>query len=62
MYILNPEILKFIPKDEFYHITYFIEKLQTKGYKIGVYPVSKKSWIDVGQWEEYKKNIDKFFD
>jgi dTDP-glucose pyrophosphorylase len=60
MYILNPEVLEYIPKDEFYHITHLIEKLQTKGYKIGVYPVSEKSWIDVGQWSEYKNTIQKF--
>jgi len=22
---------------------------------IGVYPVSEKAWIDVGQWAEYRK-------
>ena len=27
--------------------------------KIMVYPVSEKSWIDVGQWNEYKKAVEK---
>ena len=54
MYLLNPESLQYIPENKFYHITHLIEKLQTEGYKISVYPVSEKSWIDVGQWEEYK--------
>lgn len=57
MYLLNSEVLQYIPKDKFYHITHLIENLKTKGYKIGVYPVSEKSWIDVGQWEEYQKSI-----
>jgi hypothetical protein len=30
-----------------------------KGYKIGVFPISEESWIDVGQWEEYQKAIKK---
>ena len=60
MYILNPDVLKFIPKNEFFHITDLIEKLQIEGYKIGVYPVSEKSWIDVGQWGEYKKSFKEF--
>ena len=42
----------------FYHITHLIQKLQTKGYKIGVYPVSEKSWIDVGLWGKYKESIN----
>ena len=57
MYLLNPEVLDAIPEDEFFHITHLIEKLQKQGKKIGVYPVSEKSWIDVGQWEEYKLSL-----
>lgn len=45
---------------EFYYIIDLIEKLKNKGYKIGIYPASKKSWIDVGQWEEYKQTIESF--
>lgn len=58
MYIVNPEALKFIPDDSFFHITDLIEKLIKENYKVGVYPVSEKSYIDVGQWAEYKKAID----
>lgn len=57
MYLLEPKVLKEIPENEFFHITHLIEKLQYNGYKVGVYPVSEKSWIDVGQWEEYKVSI-----
>ena len=31
--------------------------LMKKNLKIMVYPVSEKSWIDVGQWNEYKKAV-----
>lgn len=57
MYILSPEILSLIPKNEFYHITHLIKDVKNQGGKIGVYPVSEKSWIDIGQMEEYKKGI-----
>ncbi|MBI9033199.1 MAG: nucleotidyltransferase family protein [Bacteroidales bacterium] len=60
MYLLNPEVLKLIPPNEFFHITDLIEKLQENGYKIGVYPITEKSWIDIGQWEEYKKSTKIF--
>ncbi|MCG8409660.1 MAG: nucleotidyltransferase family protein [Bacteroidales bacterium] len=58
MYILNPEVLDLIPDDTFFHITHLMEKLKGNGKKVGVYPVSEKSWLDVGQWSEYSKAID----
>lgn len=60
MYILNPDVLKYIPENEFYHITDLIDKIKDEGLKVGVYPVSEKSWVDVGQWEEYKKTVENF--
>jgi len=55
MYILEPHLLNEIPQDEFFHITHLIEKiLQRKG-KIGVFPVSEKSWKDMGTMTEYLK-------
>lgn len=55
MYILEPSVLELIPKNKFYHITHLIEDVQKSGGKVGVYPVTEKSWIDVGQWDEYHK-------
>ncbi len=59
LYILSQDILKIIPTDHFYHITDLISDAQKLGKKIGVYPVSEESWIDIGQWEEYKQAIEK---
>lgn len=56
-YVLNPEILKIIPKNEFYHITQLIQKINNNGDKVGVFPINDEAWIDVGQWNEYKKAI-----
>ena len=60
MYILNPDILKFIPKDKSFDMTDLIKCLKEKKKKIGVFPVSEKSWIDIGQWEKYRKAINMF--
>ena len=60
LYILNPDVLNMIPKDKFYHITHLIEDAKNQGKKIGVFPVDDDSWIDIGQWTEYQKAIDKF--
>lgn len=60
MYILNSNVLDLIPDNKFFHITHLMEKIQQNGGKVGVYPVSEKSWIDVGQWEEYKSSLKLF--
>jgi dTDP-glucose pyrophosphorylase len=57
MYVLKPETLELIPENEFFHITHLIEKVQAAGGKVGVYPISDKSWIDTGEWAEYKKAL-----
>lgn len=57
MYILEPSLIDEIPKDEFYHITHLIEKVRLRGGNIGVFPVTEKSWKDIGNWEEYIKEI-----
>jgi dTDP-glucose pyrophosphorylase len=59
LYVLNQDILEIIPDNKFYHITDLISDSQKLGKKIGVYPVAEESWIDIGQWEEYKHAIDK---
>ena len=56
MYVLNPSVLKEIPKDEFFHITHLIGKIK-ENYKIGVFPISENAWMDTGEWGEYKKAI-----
>jgi len=59
LYILNPDILKLIPANKVYHITHLIEEAKNKGKKVGVFPIDDDAWIDVGQWAEYKKAIDR---
>lgn len=59
MYILEPHLLKEIPSDRIYHITYLIEKLVREGRRVGVYPINEGSWTDIGNWDEYLKYIMK---
>ena len=32
---------------------------KNKKKQIGVYPIDDDSWIDVGQWSEYHKAVDR---
>jgi NDP-sugar pyrophosphorylase family protein len=60
LYVLEPDILSNIPENRFYHMTDLINDCIKKEEKIGVYPVSEKSWIDLGQWEELQGLLKKF--
>lgn len=57
MYILEPHLLNDVPSNEFFHITDLIEKIKQRNGKVGVFPVSEKSWKDVGEWQSYINNI-----
>ena len=58
-YILNPEVLSLVPKNEFYDLPRIFEQLQvnkevTKSYEITHY------WLDMGSPEDYKTIKEKF--
>ena len=55
MYVLNPEALKKIPKDTFFHMTDLTNLLMKEGRKVGMYPVSEDSFLDMGEFEEMRR-------
>jgi dTDP-glucose pyrophosphorylase len=57
MYILEPHILKEVPINQHFHITNLIEQILERKGKVGVFPVSEKSWKDMGSWAELKKHF-----
>ena len=57
LYVLNPDVLNLIPDNQFYHMTHLIKNAKDQGLKIGVFPIDEDSWIDIGQWAEYKKAV-----
>ena len=59
LYVLKPSILDLIPEGQFYHITNLIDDLIKNNYKVGVFPIDDDAWIDIGEWSEYKKALDK---
>lgn len=58
VYILNPECIDEIPEGEFFHITHLMEKINSRGGRVGCFPVSEHSWHDMGEWPEYLKMIN----
>ncbi len=59
IYVLNPEVLKMIPKNQVFPLTKLFEKLLAKKRNIGVYQM-KESWIDIGRFDELKKAQQEF--
>jgi len=59
LYVINPSALEAIPKNKYFDITDLISILLKKNHKIGVYPINDDQWVDVGQWEEYRKAVGK---
>ena len=58
VYILQPELINEIPEGEFFHITHLMDKVRTRGGKVGCFPVSNGSWKDMGEWPEYLRMIN----
>ena len=58
-YILNPDVFPYIPHDEYFDATDLITALKSDNRSIGVFPVTEHDWIDVGQWSEYHKAMNK---
>ena len=58
-YVVNPDILYLIPENKLYHITQLIKDAKKRGNRVGVYPIDDDAWIDVGQWTDYKRAVEK---
>jgi len=53
LYVINSEVFNYLPAKKRCDMTDLIQKLKSRKKKIGVYPISEKSWLDVGQWDGY---------
>lgn len=58
MYLLNTSILDLVPENEFVDLPTIISNAKEKGMRVGVYPVSENSWLDMGQIKEMENMID----
>lgn len=54
IYILKKEVLKMIPKGEFFDITDLMDKILEMNLKLVTYPINGY-WLDIGKHEDFKK-------
>ena len=61
-YVLEPETLSFIEDNTFLNIPDLIKRVIDDGRRVGAFPVSESSWIDMGNWDEYLKLVNRYSD
>lgn len=59
IYMLSPEILDFIPQDEFYDMPTLFEKAIAQDKNVISFPIHEY-WIDIGRLEEYQKANEEY--
>ena len=57
IYVMNPSVLKLIPKSMILGMDKLMEKLIKKNMNLTCYPI-ESGWQDIGQFEEYKKLLE----
>lgn len=55
MYIVEPKIIEELVEDKPIGFPDIIEQYKAKGEKIGIYPISENSWMDMGQIDEMEE-------
>lgn len=63
VYLVEPELLKLIPKNQCIHFPQLIERAMQASYKVGTYLIDESQWMDMGQLEELeqmKSKLEKF--
>ena len=59
IYMLEPEALEHVPKNEFFNMTSLFEKLINKDKNIISFPIDGY-WLDIGRSDEYKKANEEY--
>ena len=54
-YFVEPEVIERMEQNKPVDFPSVIQKYMEEGKKIGVYPVSEDSWLDMGQINELEK-------
>ncbi len=59
LYVLEPEFLERIPERDVSQITDVLQSCIDADLRVGMYPVSEDSWMDMGQLDELKKMTER---
>ena len=59
IYVIDPDIIDLIPENVMFHMTHLMEAVLKDGGKVGIYPVSEDSFLDMGEFSEMKRMEEK---
>ncbi|MCK5092436.1 MAG: nucleotidyltransferase family protein, partial [Gammaproteobacteria bacterium] len=54
IYVLNPDVIKYVPENTFYDIPTLFEELLLRKHKTSIYNI-RDAWIDIGRSEDYMR-------
>lgn len=57
VYIIEPDIIDDLNENEFIHLPDIAQRYIENGEKVGVFPISEKSWLDMGQFGEMENMV-----
>lgn len=54
IYVMDPDVLPHVPRDEYFDMTSLIESLIQDGKQTAVFPI-REFWLDIGRHEDYQE-------
>lgn len=58
VYILNRQVFRYIPENKYFDMPELIQSLINANENVYAYPIRESNYIDIGQWEEYRKGVE----
>lgn len=59
VYIIEPEVLDVIEDDKFIHLPDIAQKCMDIGMKVGVYPITERAWMDMGEIDQMQEMMER---
>ena len=59
LYMINPKVLKLIPKNKLFDFTDLIKKVKKNRGKVITFAVSQTKWNDIGEFAPFKRTLEK---
>ena len=59
MYIINPSVIGKSPGNTVFHMTDLVDSVMRDKGKVGMYPISEDSFLDMGEFEEMHRMEEK---
>ena len=57
VYVIEPQVIDNLKENKFCHITDIAMHYKNMNQKVGVFPITENSWLDMGQFNEMKQMI-----